>query len=109
MTSPKNILQEHYQRLKLPLPIYISSIVGGEAHRPQWTSQVKLPTGEVFSVPPMISKIAAENDAATVAIYHLGIHADIERSQPKPNPIHVELPRVYPIKKIIKRDDVAVL
>ena len=60
----KGDLQEYYQKvLKLPPPIYISKIVGGEDHTPLWKSSLKYEgctyVGETYQ-----TKVAAESSVA---------------------------------------------
>lgn len=66
--SAKNLLQEHYQKLNLPPPIYDCKRVGGEDHTPIWQSTVTIHTGEKFRGEKYPKKTDADISAAQEAL-----------------------------------------
>lgn len=70
--SFKNQLQEHYQKQKLPLPIY-SSVrdTSSKDHEAMWISTVTLPEGEKFTSSSQSKKTVAECEAAEKALEYL--------------------------------------
>lgn len=77
MTSnPKNILQEYYQSLKLPLPVYNTQKDGC-----MWVSTVTVFEGQFVTSNPFTSKKNAEQNAAE-RMYNTIILADTKCVQP---------------------------
>nr|QBK86428.1 MAG: double-stranded RNA binding motif-containing protein [Marseillevirus LCMAC102] len=77
----KNKLQEFFQKNNLPLPEYITSRIGGNAHDPVWVTDVELYNGSLYKGDPQATKKKAELSAATIALSQ--IH-NIECLQNKP-------------------------
>jgi hypothetical protein len=69
--NAKNNLQEYLVKLKLPVPHYKSSIVGGTHHQPEWCSTVVLYDGTHHQGKIGASKSQADIMAAEVAFEYL--------------------------------------
>jgi hypothetical protein len=71
MDSPKNKLQEYYQKLGLSNPVYNTVRVGGEDHVPVFTSVVTLEDGTKIPGVEASNKKMAEMSAAEEALKSL--------------------------------------
>lgn len=72
--ADKNKLQEFFQKKRQSLPIYTSSVVGGEAHNPIWIAQCKLPAlpnSPIFKSAGCSSKGLAESEASSKALNYV--------------------------------------
>jgi double-stranded RNA binding protein len=69
--SPKNMLQEYYQKKSLPLPSYKTRRVGGQDHMSVWSSVVTIEHGNMFEGVNCGSKKEAELSAASFALQYL--------------------------------------
>lgn len=70
-TSPKNLLQQFYQKYKLPIPLYFTSKIGGEEHTPIFISNITLHTGKSFKSDPCPSKKDAEMNLASKCLDYI--------------------------------------
>lgn len=70
--SAKNELQEYCQMRKISIPVY-KSISFGEAHKPNWLSELYIPDMNIqlASIMPMNSKTAAEQLVAQLVLDEL--------------------------------------
>ena len=70
-TSPKNQLQEFYQKLKLPIPVYSTSIINDTNHNPSFISNIILHTGVSFRSDPCCNKKDAEINVASKCLPYI--------------------------------------
>jgi len=64
----KNLLQEYFQKKKLPIPQYESFRVGGTDTLPEWQSTVIIYDNTKYMGEKCLKKTAAENSAAFIAL-----------------------------------------
>lgn len=97
MQSVKNVLQEYFQKLRLPLPEYFTRATG-EGHALQWRSTVTLSTGQTFNSQVCTRKIDAETSAAQAAIDYLrSVPVSVPAPVPVPAPASVSVPVPVPV------------
>ena len=77
--NPKNTLQEFLQSRGLPLPNYVSEIVGHKQHaplwgkKPQWRTTITLYDGRTFQSNPCSNRHSSEIEAAYYAYRVLAV------------------------------------
>lgn len=68
MASSKNLLQEYAQKHMYELPKYQTLSGNTDSNKPSWISMVKLWNGEMYMGDKKDTKVAAELDAASIAL-----------------------------------------